>query len=373
MIRTGEYTLQGRDAHIVPNGVVNARLDFSEAAKGKLKSQLQTMETWKRGIQLTVRELKTTIANGREKIEAAELSATSSQKIAVRVEKAAEMTRAQHIDAENKLTLNYKSKLQTMKVAVRELKADVSTGREKLEEVELSSASLKKTTARVVQVAKVSIDQFTAAKSKLKLKETALKSAQLQVGDLHKKLKTNLQRQRRQSQSVKQTKTMYSDVKEMRIRALESEVEAYHREQQRLETNVEHLRSVVADQQIRIQRLQRAVDDPDPAIYMGERREEYSCEVFRFAAKCLVTGCTCAGIARLLDVFFESFFSKRAGVIRVPDRRQWEEWRCALLLHGRVRVLKLMQKVDLFHIAGDATTKGKSKRSRKTGICVNND
>ena len=85
LIRTGEYTLQGRDVHIVPNGVVNARLDFSEAAKGKLKSQLQTMEVWKRGIQLTVRELKTTIANGREKIEAAELSATSSQKIAVRV------------------------------------------------------------------------------------------------------------------------------------------------------------------------------------------------------------------------------------------------------------------------------------------------
>ena len=111
----------------------------------------------------------------------------------------------------------------------------------------------------------------------------------------------------------------------MRIRALESEVEAYHREQQRLETNVEHLRSVVADQQLRIQRLQRAVDDPDPAIYMGERGEEYSCEVFRFAAKCLVTDCTCAGIARLLDVFFESFFSKRAGVIRVPDRRQWKE------------------------------------------------
>ena len=271
------------------------------------------------------------------------------------------MSMAQHIDEENKLTLNYKSKLQTMKLVVRELKADVSTGRAKLEEIELSSASLKKTTARVVKVVQVSIDQCIAAQNKYKLKETTLKSAQSQVGVLHRKLKTNLQRQR--------------DVKEMRIQALESEVEAYHREQQRLETNEEHLRSVVADLQLRIQRLQRAVHDPDPAIYMGARGEEYSCEVFRFAAKCLVTGCTCAGIARLLDVFFESFFSKRAGVIRVPDRRQWEEWRCALLLHGRVRVLKLMQKVDLFHIAGDATTKGKSKRSRKTGTssCVNND
>ncbi len=81
--------------HIVLNGVVNARLDFSEAAKRKLKSQLQTMETWKRGLQLTVRELKTIIADGHEKIEAAELSATSSQKIAVRVciEKAAEITK----------------------------------------------------------------------------------------------------------------------------------------------------------------------------------------------------------------------------------------------------------------------------------------
>ena len=112
------------------------------------------------------------------------------------------MSMAQHIDAENKLTSNFKSKLQTMKVVVRELKADVSTGREKLEEVELSSASLKKTTARVVQVAKVSIDQCTAAKSKLKLKETALKSAQLQVGDLHKKLKIQTCKDREGSLSL---------------------------------------------------------------------------------------------------------------------------------------------------------------------------
>jgi hypothetical protein len=213
LIRTGEYTLQGRDVHIVPNGVVNARLDFSEAAKGKLKSQSHTMETWKRGIQLIVRELKTTVANGCERIEAAELLAASSQKIAVRVEKAAEMSMTQHIDAENKLMLNYKSKLQTMKAVVRELKADVSTGRDKLEEVELSSASLKKTTARVVKAAQVSIDQCTAAQNKLKLKETALKSAQLEVGGLLTKLKTTLQRQRRQSQSATQTKKMYKELK----------------------------------------------------------------------------------------------------------------------------------------------------------------
>ncbi len=136
---------------------------------------------------MTVRELKTTIAYGREKIEAAELSATSSQKIAVRVEKAAEMSMTQHIGSENKLKLNYKTKLQTLKVVVRKLKADVSTGSEKSEEVELSSASFNKTTARIVKVAKVSIDQFTAAQNKLKSKETALKSAQSQVGDLNRK------------------------------------------------------------------------------------------------------------------------------------------------------------------------------------------
>ena len=114
--------------------------------------------------------------------------------------------------------------------------------------------------------------------------------------------------------------------------------------------------------------LLRKVDDPDPTIDMGETGEEYSFEVFRFAAKCLITGSTCSEIARLVDVFFDCFYPKRAGAIRLPGRRQWEEWRCALLLHGRVRVLKLMQKMDLFHIAGDATTKGKSKKSRKTGI-----
>ncbi len=61
---------------------------------------------------------------------------------------------------------------------------------------------------------------------------------------MHRKLKTNLQRQRRQLSRLKPC-IVYSDIKEMRIRALESEVEAYHREQQRLETNVEHLRSVL--------------------------------------------------------------------------------------------------------------------------------
>jgi hypothetical protein len=77
------------------------------------------------------------------------------------------MSMAQHIDAENNLTLNYKSKIQTMKAIVRELKADVSTGRAKLEEVEFSSASLKKTTARVVKVAQVSIDQCIALLHKI--------------------------------------------------------------------------------------------------------------------------------------------------------------------------------------------------------------
>ncbi len=52
----------------------------------------------------------------------------------------------------------------------------------------------------------------------------------------------------------------------------------------------------------------------------------------------------------------------------MPARRQWEGWRMALLLHGRVRVLKLLQKMGFYHIAEGATTKRKSKRSRKTGI-----
>jgi hypothetical protein len=54
--------------------------------------------------------------------------------------------------------------------------------------------------------------------------------------------------------------------------------------------------------------LRRKVDDPDPTIGMGETGEEYSFEVFRFAAKCLVTGCTFSEIARLVDVFFFVFF-----------------------------------------------------------------
>jgi hypothetical protein len=110
------------------------------------------------------------------------------------------------------------------------------------------------------------------------------------------------------------------------------------------------------------------VEDPDPAVDFGEKNEEYTFLAFRFAAKCLVAGSTCGEIARLVEVFLEEFFPRRFQALRVPDRRQWEEWRMALLLHGRVRVLKLLQKMDFYHIAGDATTKGKSKRSRKTGI-----
>ena len=72
--------------------------------------------------------------------------------------------------------------------------------------------------------------------------------------------------------------------------------------------------------------LLRKVDDHDPTIDMGETGEEYSFEVFRFAAKCLITGSTCSEIARLVDVFFDCFYPKRAGAIRLPGRRQWEEW-----------------------------------------------
>jgi len=115
-------------------------------------------------------------------------------------------------------------------------------------------------------------------------------------------------------------------------------------------------------------RMRVKLEDPDPHIDFGEKGEEYSFEVFRFAAKALVVGPTCAEIARLTDVFMEEFFPKRAGSLRIPDRRQWEEWRIALLLQGGVRVLRLIQKMDLLHIASDATTKGKSKGSRKTSI-----
>ena len=53
--------------------------------------------------------------------------------------------------------------------------------------------------------------------------------------------------------------------------------------------------------------LLRKVDDPDPTIDMGKKGEEYSFEMFRFAAKCLITGSTCSEIARLVDVFSIAF------------------------------------------------------------------
>ena len=137
---------------------------------------------------------------------------------------------------------------------------------------------------------------------------------------------------------------------------------------QKLEEKLARLHAIVESQNQRILSLERSVEDPDPAVDFGSRNEEYTFQAFRFAAKCLVAGSACSEIARLVEVFLEEFFPRRLHALRVPDRRQWEEWRMALLLHGRVRVLKLLQKMDFYHIAGDATTKGKSKKSRKTGI-----
>jgi hypothetical protein len=118
-----------------------------------------------------------------------------------------------------------------------------------------------------------------------------------------------------------------------------------------------------------IQSLERSVKGPEPSVDFGSKNAEYTFLAFRFAAKCLVlAGNTCGEIARLVEVFLEEFFPRRFQALRVPDRSQWEKCRMTLLLHGRVRVLKLLQKMDFYHIAGDATKKGKSKRSRKTGI-----
>ncbi len=120
--------------------------------------------------------------------------------------------------------------------------------------------------------------------------------------------------------------------------ALEHEVRAYQVDMQKLEDELARPNAIVDSQNQRIQSLERAVEDPDPAVDFGSRNEEYTFQAFRFAAKCLVAGSTCSEITRLVEVFLEEFFPRRLHALRMPDRRQWEEWRMTLLLHGRRRV-----------------------------------
>jgi hypothetical protein len=110
------------------------------------------------------------------------------------------------------------------------------------------------------------------------------------------------------------------------------------------------------------------VADPDPAVDFGCARQEYSYGAWRLARKLLVVGITCNHAHRVMEIVYEELFPKRVGLMRIPDRRQWETWRKMLSLEARARLLKFLNRVDHWHVISDASTKGSSRKSRKTNV-----
>jgi hypothetical protein len=150
------------------------------------------------------------------------------------------------------------------------------------------------------------------------------------------------------------------------VAALECEVARYEVHFETLKAQLNDYKRKNRELQDIVCMLKRAMKDPDPYIEFGEKREEYNFHAYRFAAKILNTKLTCATAKRVTEVFMEEFFPKRS--VRIPSVSQWERWRQDMLLTGRYKALKLMQLCDVYHILGDATTAGKSLKSRKTSV-----
>ena len=99
------------------------------------------------------------------------------------------------------------------------------------------------------------------------------------------------------------------------------------------------LREQLEEQHLIIAKMKTFADNPEPRIHFGEAREQYSYDVFRFAAKILNCKLTCKTAHRVTEVFMEEFFPGK--VIRIPPPTQWELWRQDMLLAGRYKALKL--------------------------------
>ena len=89
--------------------------------------------------------------------------------------------------------------------------------------------------------------------------------------------------------------------------------------------------------------------------------------VYRLGCKLLNCKLTCQSAADVVEVIYGELYPHYKG--RIPSREQFESWRKQLYVFCRWAITDTLQnKCKYVHVMADATTKGKSVKSRKTQI-----
>ncbi len=91
------------------------------------------------------------------------------------------------------------------------------------------------------------------------------------------------------------------------MEVLKSEVLKYEDDFADMQLENGTLREQLEEQHLVIAKMKTFADNPEPRIHFGEAREQYSSDVFRFAAKILNCKLTCKTAHRGTEVFMEEF------------------------------------------------------------------
>jgi hypothetical protein len=270
----------------------------------------------------------------------------------------------------NKLQRKYKTFAKIMSTSQNRKKmwrADLIKAQEKCKSLEEKLHDSQQVSVKLRQATR-HLDHVQCTLEKVKFKASvAEESAQdlhCKLTTLRRKRKTWMQRTKRHDTNLTGETSTQRLKREMEV--LRSEVLKYEDDFADMQLENGTLREQLEEQHLIIAKMKTFADNPEPRIHFGEAREQYSYDVFRFAAKILNCKLTCKTAHRVTEVFMEEFFPGKA--IRIPPPTQWELWRQDMLLAGRYKALKVMRLCDQYHIIGDATTGGTSVSSRKTQI-----
>ena len=248
---TGEYTLEGRDVKLLPNGVACARQGQLETKNAKLVARLDAMSGLQRSRLESNRTLKVELIEKKDELEKLKCAAHSQEKITARqvrvAESAAVTLNTQQEEKNARLESRLRKKLQEARI----LKSKLVDNQEKMTALECDAESHAKVAERETRLAgsahrlsALSKEKASAAKKARDVVECTLKTLRSTVRTVHQRHRRLIGKGLLQGAPDVQVKMSKS------LRALELEVAAYQAEQQQLKNELAQLRTTVARQKV---------------------------------------------------------------------------------------------------------------------------
>ena len=248
---TGEYTLEGRDVKLLPNGVACARQGQLETKNAKLVARLDAMSGLQRSRLESNRTLKVELIEKKDELEKLKCAAHSQEKITARqvrvAESAAVTLNTQQEEKNARLESRLRKKLQEARI----LKSKLVDNQEKMTALECDAESHAKVAERETRLAgsahrlsALSKEKASAAKKARDVAECTLKTLRSTVRTVHQRHRRLIGKSLLQGAPDVQVQMAKS------LRALELEVAAYQAEQQQLKNELAQLRTTVARQKV---------------------------------------------------------------------------------------------------------------------------